>query len=438
MPVLPGCLILRTTKEMASSKIVLYGHFGSGNIGNDSSLEAALYHVRKYQGQSDVICVCSGPREISERFGIETLPINVHPDVHATRSRVRLLRVLPRLSDEVHFWRRYNSWFRRDDRFIVVGTGAADDMGVRRPWASPYDLYKWCKAAKDGGGQVIFLSVGVGPIVNPISRVLMLRALQKADYRSYRDKASFRYLHSVGFDTTGDHLYPDLVFSLQRDPPPLRRTWKGQPRVVGLGLMTYRGWQYDRNNSETIYQRYITQIRAFMAWLLKKGITVRVLSGDAIDVETVQGIKRYFEAQGHSVGSGLLIVEPIVTIDDLFDQIAETDIVVATRFHNVLSALMVGVPVLSLGYHDKNTNLMSEMGLEKYCQHIERFTFEKLVEQFESYAAEQEQAVLRIGKKKEEYRRLLDEQYRSVLVVEEHRTPLQTHRRPADRPVAIP
>ena len=202
--------------------------------------------------------------------------------------------------------------------------------------------------------------------------------------------------------------------------------------------MTYRGWQYDRNNSETIYQRYITQIRAFIAWLLKKGITVRVLSGDAIDFDTVQGIKKYFEGQDHSVGSGLLIVESIVTIDDLFAQIAQTDIVVATRFHNVLSALMVGVPVISLGYHDKNTNLMSEMGLEKYCQHVERFTFEKLVEQFESYAAEQEQAVQRIQEKKEEYRRLLDEQYRSVLVPEEHRTPLQTQRRPADRPVAIP
>jgi polysaccharide pyruvyl transferase WcaK-like protein len=400
---------------METSKIVLYGHFGSGNIGNDSTLEAALYHVRKYQSQSTVICVCSDPRLIGGRFGIETLPINVHPDLYATRSRWRILRVLPRLLDELRFWFRYHSWFRPGDRFIVVGTGAADDMGVRRPWASPYDLYKWSKAARNGGARVIFLSVGVGPIVNPISRVLMLRALRHAHYRSYREQAAFDYLHSVGFDTAGDQLYPDLVFSLQRDPPLLRQVCKGQPSVVGLGLMTYRGWQYNRSKSEAIYQRYITQIRAFVSWLLKKGITVRVVSGDSIDFDTVQAIKSYFEAQGDSIGKGVLIVEPIATVDDLFAQIAQTDMVVATRFHNVLCALMVGVPVISLGYHEKNTNLMAAMGLEKYCQHVERFTFEKLIEQFESCAAEQEQAVQRIRKKKEEYRRLLDEQYRSVL-----------------------
>jgi polysaccharide pyruvyl transferase WcaK-like protein len=405
---------------MASNKIVLYGHFGSGNIGNDSTFEAALHHVRKYQSQSRVICVCTGPSEISKRFGTETLPISVHPELQATRSRFRILRILPRLSDELRFWLKYRSWAKPGDCFIVVGTGAVDDLGVRRPWASPYELYKWCKIAKNGGAQVIFLSVGAGPIRNRISRALMLRALQLADYRSYREKAAFDYLRSVGFNTTGDFLYPDLVFSLRKDLPPLRQSSDGQPKVVGLGLMAYRGW-HRSHNSEAVYQRYITQIEAFVAWLLKRGIAVRIFPGDTTDLEIVQEIKTHFHTQGDWPGSGLLVAEPVVTVDDLLAQIAQTDIVVASRFHNVLSALMVGVPVISLGYHDKNTNLMSAVGLEKYCQHIERFTFEKLVEQFESYAAEREQAIQRMHEKKEEYWRLLDEQYRNILRPEEHR-----------------
>lgn len=423
---------------MANRKIILYGHFGTGNIGNDSSLEAALYHVRKYRGQSKVICVCSGPQEISKRFAIETLPISVHPERHANRSNLHIARIVPRLSDELHFWRNYRSWFRPGDHFIVVGTGAADDMGVRRPWAAPYELYKWCKTAKNGGAQVIFLSVGVGPILNPISKVLMLRALRLADYRSYREKASFDYLHRVGFNTTGDHLYPDLVFSLQKVPTPSHQSSGGQPKVVGLGLMIYRGWHYDRRNGEAMHRRYLTQIQAFVAYLLKRGMTVRAFLGDTVDIEVAHEIKRYFQTHANLTGNGTLVFEPVVTVDDLLAQIAQTDIVVASRFHNVLSALLVGVPVISLGYHDKNTSLMRAMGLEKYCQHIERFTFEKLVEQFEAYEAEREQAIQRMQVKKEEYRRLLDEQYRNVLGPEGH-TKIDDpapRERPRSRPAA--
>lgn len=406
---------------MSRSKIILYGHFGSGNIGNDTTLEAALHHVRSYGKQSDLVCVCGGPREIRDRFGIETVPINVDPELQASRSRSRLMRVLPRVRDELGFWLKYRNWFEPGDRFIVVGTGAADDMGVRYPWTAPYDLYKWCRAAKHNGAEVIFLSVGVGPILNPVSRALMLRALRLADYRSYREQGSFDYLRSVGFDTTGDLLYPDLAFGLHLDHAPLPRRRSGPPKVVGLGLMTYRGWRHDPRNGEALYQRYVMQMQSFVAWLLRRGITVRVVIGDRADSETVDDIRRHFQVRDASAASELLVVEPVDTVDDLLAQIAQVDLMVASRFHNVLSALLMGVPVISLGYHVKHVNLMTGMGLGDYCQPIEQFTVEKLVEQFESYEARGAQLVDGILEKREQYRRLLDEQYRHVLRPEEHR-----------------
>ena len=65
-------------KEQNMDKIILFGFFGSGNIGNDSTLEAALYHVKKYQPDANIICVCNGPREVSRRFGIQALPMSGH------------------------------------------------------------------------------------------------------------------------------------------------------------------------------------------------------------------------------------------------------------------------------------------------------------------------------------------------------------------------
>jgi hypothetical protein len=57
-----------------------------------------------------------------------------------------------------------------------------------------------------------------------------------------------------------------------------------------------------------------------------------------------------------------------------------------------------------------------EVGLSDYCQNIEEFTFEKLVEQFECYMSVREQTIQQIHTKNEQYRQLLDEQYRHIFL----------------------
>jgi polysaccharide pyruvyl transferase WcaK-like protein len=307
------------------------------------------------------------------------------------------------------------------DRFIVVGTGAVDDSAVHRPWHAPYELYKWSKTAKLGGAQVIFLSVGVGPILNGISKFLMLRALKQADYRSYREIASFNYLHGVGFDTSRDLLYPDLVFSLPLEPLPPSSRAPTRIDVVGLGLITYYGWRHDPTIGESVYQEYFSKIKRFAAWLLQQGYRIRILYGDSTDMRPVQELVDFIKRNDEADWQDRLSVGKITNVNELFEQIVQTDLVVASRFHNVLCALMLERLVISLGYHEKNTNLMAEMGLENYCQHIEQFTFEKLVEQFRCYTREKGQAVLHIRSRNEQYRMSLDEQYRTILLSSDNR-----------------
>jgi polysaccharide pyruvyl transferase WcaK-like protein len=399
---------------MTINKIVLYGHFGSGNIGNDSSLEAALYHIKRYRPDANILCVCKSPHEVMRRLGIQALPLSgIHAD---EQSLSRIKRLLLRLMDEIQFWFQRPSWYQQGDQFIVVGTGAVDDMAVRRPWHAPYELYKWCKTAKMGGARVVFLSVGVGPIMNPISRFLMLHALRLADYRSYREVAAFNYLHSIGYSTSRDLIYPDLVFSLPKEILPAAQKVSSTPKVVALGLINYYGWGHDPGVGELVYQKYLSKIKQFTSWLLRQGYKIRIVSGDSTDLRPIQELVEYVNKEGESDWREKLIVEEIVNVNELFGQIAQTDLVVASRFHNVLCSLMLERPVISLGYHEKNLNLMTEMGLENYCQDIEKFTFDKLVEQFECYASDMEQPVQRIHLKTEQYRQLLDEQYRNILL----------------------
>lgn len=399
------------------AKIVLYGHCGSGNIGNDSSLEAMLYHIKKYQPDVDVICVCNGPREVSRRFGIQTLSMSGSDADKRPSGGLpsRLVRLWLHLAHEILFWLQRPGWFWPGDRFIVVGTGAVDDMGVRRPWHAPYELYKWCKAAKMGGAQVIFMSVGVGPILNRVNRFLMLKALRMADYRSYREVAAFNYLQSLGYDTSGDLSYPDLVFSLPKVLLPIPKQSSSTPTVVGLGLINYYGWQYEPGTGEKVYQEYISKIKCFAVWLLQRGFTIRVISGDVADRWPVQDLVEFVNKEGEAHWREKLIVQEITDVNDLFQQIAQSDIIVASRFHNVLCSLMLERPVISLGYHEKNDFLMKEMGLGHYCQHIEHFTNERLIEQFSACIHETDQIVRQIHDQLDSYRNLLDDQYKMLL-----------------------
>jgi polysaccharide pyruvyl transferase WcaK-like protein len=398
-------------------KIILFGFFGSGNIGNDTTLEAALYHVKKYQPDANVICICNGPSEVSNRFGIQTMSMSEHEkDKRASGGLLsRIIHSWLRLVDEVLFWLRIPRWFQPGDKFIVVGSGAADDLGVIRPWHRPYVLYKWCKTAKLGGAQVIFLSVGAGPILNPVSKFLMLKALQMADYRSYREVAAFNYLQSVGFDASGDQSYPDLVFSFPQEVLPLPKKSFPTPTVVGLGLISYYGWRYHPGIGEKLYQEYISKIKHFASWLLCKGFTIRVLSGDIADRRPAKDLIEFVKKEGEAHWREKLIVQEIKDVNDLFHQIAQTDIVVASRFHNVLCSLMLERPVVSLSYHEKNDHLMKGMGLGHYRLHIEHFTSEQLIEQFNFCIHETDLIVRQIHDQLDTYRNLLDDQYKTLL-----------------------
>jgi polysaccharide pyruvyl transferase WcaK-like protein len=90
----------------------------------------------------------------------------------------------------------------------------------------------------------------------------------------------------------------------------------------------------------------------------------------------------------------------------------ETDVVVATRFHNVVCALKLCKPTVSIGYAEKFDDLMAEMGVGCFCQHVERLDVDLLIEQFERLTADRrshENSIRRTNLRYQEYLELQDE-----------------------------
>jgi polysaccharide pyruvyl transferase WcaK-like protein len=52
--------------------------------------------------------------------------------------------------------------------------------------------------------------------------------------------------------------------------------------------------------------------------------------------------------------------------------------------------LKLGKPTVSIGYAEKNDVLMAEMGLGRFCQHVERLNLDLLIEQFNRLIADRQ------------------------------------------------
>ena len=112
-----------------------------------------------------------------------------------------------------------------------------------------------------------------------------------------------------------------------------------------------------------------------------------------------------------------IIDQPIGSVEELLSQIVSTDIVVATRFHNVLLALLCNKPAISISFHHKCESLMSAMGLSQYCLDIRNWDTDQLIEKFCDLEKNAEKIKPIIRERAKAFREALDEQYQYIFDV---------------------
>ena len=287
---------------------------------------------------------------------------------------------------------RTASWVRRHDVVIVPGMGVLEATLPLRPWHTPYSMFLVCASGRLFGTKVALVSVGANVIRQRLTRRLITAAARLAYYRSYRDTFSRDAMRRMGLDTSGDAVYPDLAFAL---PTP-----RGAPVVagtVGVGVMDYHGGNDDRRQADQLHASYVEKMKSFVLWLVDNGRPVRLFATDVHDEPIMHEVIADVRAHRPELGPSQVIAEPVSSLDELMRQIASVDTVVASRYHNVLCALKLAKPTLSVGYAAKFDVLMAEMGLAEFCQSAHSLDVDRLIEQFtelESRSAQLRQTMM--------------------------------------------
>jgi polysaccharide pyruvyl transferase WcaK-like protein len=349
-------------------RVGLFGLLGSGNLGNDGSLAAVLQFLRAEHPDARLSAFCGGPDLVSARYGIEATALHWYGGEYRTASGLRAV-ALKGLGKFVDVWRTA-AWVRRQDVVIVPGMGVLEATLPLRPWGFPYSLLLLTLTGRLLGTKVALVSVGANVIGHRATREIVKTAGRLASYRSYRDAGSRDAMAAMGVDTSADEVYPDLAFALP--VPSGERT----PGAVGVGVMAFRGGNDERAQADEIYRSYVDGMKRFVHWLVDRGRPVRLFTGDQVDTPVVDEIL--------AACGPLVTASSASSLDAIMREMSAVDAVVATRYHNVLCALKVCKPTISVGYAAKNEALLAGMGLAGYTHPARQIDFDRLIEQFTS------------------------------------------------------
>ncbi|WP_206507865.1 polysaccharide pyruvyl transferase family protein [Streptomyces chrestomyceticus] len=351
-------------------RVGVFGLLGSGNLGNDGSLEAVLGYLRAEHPEAVVDALCGGPEVVTARYGIPATRLHWYRGEYRTASRAGAVAAkgLGKVLDAF----RTAAWVRRHDVVIVPGMGVLEATLPLRPWGFPYALFLLCASGRLTGTRVALVGVGAAPIGNRATRALVRWSARLATYRSYRDTLSRDAMRAMGVDTARDEVYPDLAFAL---PTPRADTPPDPPGTVCVGVMAFHGGDDDRARADEIHRRYLEGTTRFVRTLAEEKRPVRLLTGDACDAPVVAAIL-------DAVDSPLVTAAEAASLSDLMKETAAAGTVVATRYHNLICALKAGTPTLALSYAAKSDALMAQMGLGTYCHPAREVDADRLLAQF--------------------------------------------------------
>jgi polysaccharide pyruvyl transferase WcaK-like protein len=169
-------------------------------------------------------------------------------------------------------------------------------------------------------------------------------------------------------------------------------------------------------DTEAAYRRYLGSMSEFAIRLVQHGYGLRILQGDARhDAAVRSDLRAELTRRGLNYESHHVADDPSMSVGELTRQIAETDIVISPRFHNLILALLMGIPVISISYDPKSDHLLDAFGLGQFCHSIAAIDVDRLIGQLRELLQLRHERGPLLRLKSEALRAVLDEQFDLIL-----------------------
>jgi len=172
-------------------------------------------------------------------------------------------------------------------------------------------------------------------------------------------------------------------------------------------------------NNEAAYRRLIDELSEFGARLLSRGYRLRLFSSDIwFDSKAIDDLWAGISSKHPANPGACLVRDPVRKIDDLLSQLAQVDCYVTCRFHGIVFAHLMNVPVLAIAPHPKVKTLMTDSGMSGYCLDISECTADRLIRRFDRLVTERSEIKSRIADQVARHQQTLSAQFDGLFQAE--------------------
>jgi polysaccharide pyruvyl transferase CsaB len=341
-----------------SSRLLLAGYFGCGNLGDDAILIGFAEAMRK-EGHS--IRVLAGqPQRLTQTTGLVGVP------------RMEMAAV--------------EAAIQECDWLVFPGGSIFQDATSVK---STLYYSRLVKMAKDAGKKAALINQGIGPLRTFAGRRIAMGAFRRCDLIVVRDPASGDLLRSLG--VMGQiHLGADSAFLL--DPP--RPDQIGEPfgvgsqRVVGISA---RPWGKDKGAGlAKIFSALVDD-------LVRSQMMPVMIEMDSDDRRMIDLITKQ---RGGKVPDIKNVDSPLA----LQSRFARMEAVIAMRLHAGILAATAGIPCCMVSYDPKVTAFANQIGAPAPL-HVEGLEEGRLIHAVQEFLREKDQRTASLLAAREKLRR---------------------------------
>ncbi len=292
-----------------NKKIAISGYYGFDNFGDEGILGILTKNLKSVN--ADITVFSSNPEKTSKLYGVNSVK---------TFDIVGLLNTL-------------------ENTDVLVSGGGSLLQDVTSLKSLAYYLFvifmALCYKKK-----VIIFAQGIGPINNPIARLITKNILKKTDYISVRDDKSLFLLRGWG-------LSPELVADPMWNIELEQRTPQGR---LGVQL---RSW---KNLSDDFILALARNVAANYS---SKEVYIYSFQ-DSQDYDVCKKFENYLLLANPDIKTTLMYQR---TNQEMVDSFKDLDALIAMRYHACLLAIKYGIPTLPVSYDIKVEKLAKNLDL---------------------------------------------------------------------------
>ena len=388
--------------------IGLLGMYASRNLGDVAIQLAVMRALHARCTNIKFVGLCQDPEDTVRTFGISAIASSgrgrlITPtSLHEAENEVPMgmPSIISKLFGHFNALRQIWRQARLLDMLLISGSGQIDDFWGG-PWAQPFRLLAWSLAARLQGKPVAVFGVGVDELHSSLGKWFCLRALSCAEICVVRDAGSRDALRAMGFSSPIE-VCADPAFHLSVEAFE-RSGDTGSPYAV-ISPISRRAWPGAEDES---YEKYLSALARVAEYLQEQSVQVRfVCSQIRMDPPIVDRIIRRMR-KGTAVPSFL----PVTTVDEYLSAVEGAQLIVGSRLHALILALVVGTPAIAVSGVRKVHQLFADIGFSDHAFDIRSLNVPALLTCIENVVSSPEKMRMQVRETTREFKSQLEVQF---------------------------